>query len=146
MGIIAVVLQTRAMVGVEVAHRDPTDPLEIDRKTGCQRCFAEHLADRVWALDQEPVVVQPECQASGVIPGRERLPYPKRNQVDVAHRGSRRRNEKKAAIEKAEDRRAIITRREDGWDSIGRQLGSARSLSQCRVVEQRCEPRRSPFT
>ena len=57
----------------------------------CQRRVAEQLADRMRAFDQEPVIVQAQRHAGGVIMGREGPTHAQRYQADVAHRDSRRR-------------------------------------------------------
>src|SRR5262249_14508763 len=88
-GIKAVVLESRGMVGVQVAQRDAADPVEVEGNTGRLGRVAEQLAHRMRTFDEEPVVVQAERQAGRVVACCECFPYPQWYQADFAHRASR---------------------------------------------------------
>jgi hypothetical protein len=77
--VIAVVFQSTTVVGVEMAHGNSLDLIELERDSRCRRSLAKHLPHRVGAVDEEPIVIDPHREARGVVTGREGLAHAQRD-------------------------------------------------------------------
>jgi hypothetical protein len=61
------VLEAAAVVGVKMAHCDAIDLFRSKLDASRGRALREHFPDRMWAVNQQPIIIEPQGKAGSVV-------------------------------------------------------------------------------